>query len=162
MDTTIPIGVLSKLSGLQELSMDVNIDGDWWDSDVKVILNELSSLKSLSILELYLPSAELLQQLRWDSTKLMYPNFYKFRFTVGHHRQRIISHLPPEVKEILKEQKKLKKCLKYISGEGTPIEINEALKHATLFFLDCHWTVKMLSEFENENMVNLQFCLLME
>ncbi|KAI8028667.1 putative disease resistance protein [Camellia lanceoleosa] len=134
MDTTIPTGVLSKLNRLRELRIDVNLDGEWWDADVKVILNELSSLKSLSILELHLPSAELLQRLRRDSTKcLLY-----FRFTVGRHRQRIISRLPHEVEEIFKGQKKRMKCLEYIYGEGIPTEITEVLNHANFFFLDSH------------------------
>ncbi|CAL5378044.1 unnamed protein product [Camellia sinensis] len=158
MDTTIPTGVLSKLNGLRELSIDVNLDGDWWDVDVKVILNELNSLKSLSILELYLPSAELLQRLRRDLTKYL----TYFRFTVGHHRQRIISRLPQEVEEIFKKKKKSMKCLEYINGDGIPTEITEVLNHANFFFLDRHWTVKMLSDFGNENMENLRVCLLVE
>ncbi|KAI8025139.1 Disease resistance protein [Camellia lanceoleosa] len=162
IDTTIPTGVLSKLNRLQELSVDVNLDGEWWDADVKVILNELSSLKLLSILELYLPSAELLQQLlqrvRRNSTEYL----IDFRFTIGHHRQHIISRLPHEVKEIFKKQKRRMKCLEYINGEGIPTEITEVLNDANCFFLDRHWTVKMLSDFGNENMVNLMFCLLVE
>ncbi|CAL5379957.1 unnamed protein product [Camellia sinensis] len=162
MHTTIPTGVLSKLNGLWELIIDVNPDGEWWDADVKVILNELSNLKSLLSLELYLPSAELLQQLlqrlRWGSTG----SLTSFRFTVGHHRQRIISRLPHEVEELFKDKKKGKKCLEYINGEGIPTEITKVLNHAHFFFLDRHWTVKMLSDFGNENMANLRFCLLVE
>ncbi|KAI8025132.1 putative disease resistance protein [Camellia lanceoleosa] len=130
MDTTIPKGVLSKLNRLRELIIDVNQDGEWWDADVKVILNELSNLKLLFTLELYLPSAELLQQLlqrlRWNSTECI----DYFRFTVGHHRQRIISRLPHEVEEIFKKRKKMRRCLEYINGEGIPTEITEVLNHA--------------------------------
>ncbi|KAI8025096.1 putative disease resistance protein [Camellia lanceoleosa] len=162
MDTTIPTGVLSKLNRLQELIIDVNPDGEWWDADVKVILNELSNSKSLFILELYLPSAELLQQLlqrlRRDSTEYL----TYFRFTVGHHRQRIICRLPHEVEEIFKKRKERTKCLEYINGEGIPAEITKVLNHANFFFLDRHWTLKMLSDFGNENLVNLRFCLLVE
>ncbi|KAI8025095.1 hypothetical protein LOK49_LG02G02711 [Camellia lanceoleosa] len=103
MDKTIPTGVLSKLNRLQELIIDVNQDDEWWDADVKVILKELSNLKLLSILELHLPSAELLQRLRRDLTKC----FTYFRFTVGRHRQRIISRLPHEVEEIFKKKKEI-------------------------------------------------------
>ncbi|KAI8027377.1 Disease resistance protein [Camellia lanceoleosa] len=157
MDTTIPTGVLSKLNRLRELSIDVNRDDEWWDADVKAILNELSSLKWLKRFELYLPSAELLQQLSQIYRYLSY-----FRFTVGFHRQRIISRLHHEVEEIFKKQQKMMKCLEYINGEGIPTEITEVLNHAKCFFLDRHWTVKMLSDFGNENMVNLIFCLLVE
>ncbi|KAI8027610.1 Disease resistance protein RPS2 [Camellia lanceoleosa] len=161
MDTRIPTGVLSKLSRLCELIIDVNLDGEWWDADVKVILNELSNLKSLSILELYLPSAELLKQLLQRLRQFKKEDFH-FRFTVGRHRQRLISRLPHEVKEIFKKQKKGMKCLEYIDGEGIPTEITMVLNRAIFFFLDRHWTVKMLSDFGNENMVNLRFCWLVE
>ncbi|KAI8028671.1 putative disease resistance protein [Camellia lanceoleosa] len=157
MGTTIPTGVLSKLNILQELIIDVNQDGEWWDAYVKEILNELSNLKLLSILELHLPSAKLLQRLRRDLTKYL----TYFRFTVG-HRQRIIPRLPGEVEEIFKKKKKLMKCLEYINGEGIPTEITEVLNHANFFFLDRHWTVKMLSDLGNQNMVNLTVCLLVE
>ncbi|KAF5951432.1 hypothetical protein HYC85_009376 [Camellia sinensis] len=157
IETTIPIGVLSNLCRLNELSIDVNPDGEWWDVDVKAILNELSSSKELRILELYLPSVELLQQIRrWDNT-----NLHQFTFTVGRHRQRVISRLPHEVEEISKKWKKHNNCLEYINGEDMPFEITEALNHATFFFLQRHWTVKMLSEFRNE-MLKLKICLLVE
>ncbi|KAF5951972.1 hypothetical protein HYC85_009916 [Camellia sinensis] len=157
METTISTGVLSKLNRLQELI----IDGEWWDADVKVILNELGNLKLLSILELYLPSAELLKQLLQRLGRFR-EEYFHFRFTVGHHRQRIISRLPHEVEEIIKKQKKRKKCLEYINGEGIPTEITVVLNCADFFFLDRHWTVKTLSDFGNENMVKLRFCLLVE
>ncbi|KAI8026327.1 Disease resistance protein RPS2 [Camellia lanceoleosa] len=55
-----------------------------------------------------------------------------------------------------------RKCLEYINGDGKPTEITEALNHAFVFFLDHHWTIKMLSDFGNENLVKLKFCLLEE
>ncbi|KAI8027376.1 hypothetical protein LOK49_LG02G02652 [Camellia lanceoleosa] len=166
MDTIIPTGVLSKLNRLRKLSIDVNLDDEWWDADVKVILNELSCLKSLDNLELYLPSVELLQQLleqlRPDNKEFTYPYVYNFRFIIGRHRQCFISRLLHEVEEIFKKQKKRKNCPEYINNEGMLIEITEVLNHATIFFLDRHWMMKMLFEFGNENMVNLRFCLLVE
>ncbi|KAI8028294.1 Disease resistance protein [Camellia lanceoleosa] len=167
MDSIIPTKVLSKLSELNELSIDVNPDADQWDVDVwdanvKEILNELSSLQKLKILRLYLPSVESLQQLRWNNKQVMYPDLSQFGFTVGHHPWRIIFRLPHEVEELFKKWEKSKKCLKYINGEGKPIGITESLQHASVFFLDRHYTAKTLSEFGNENMVQLKFCLLVE
>ncbi|KAI8024802.1 Cytochrome c-2 [Camellia lanceoleosa] len=122
MDTIIPTGVLSKLNRLRKLSIDVNLDDEWWDADVKVILNELSCLKSLDNLELYLPSVELLQQLleqlRPDNKEFTYPYVYNFRFIIGHYRQCFISRLLHEVEEIFKKQKKWKNCPEYINNEG--------------------------------------------
>ncbi|KAI8027214.1 hypothetical protein LOK49_LG02G02750 [Camellia lanceoleosa] len=158
MDTIIPTGALSKLNRLRKLSIDVNLDDEWWDADVKAILNELSRLKSLDSLELYLPSVELLQQLlqqlRRDNREFTYPYLYNFRFTVGCHRQRFISRLSHEVEEIFKKQKKRKKCPEYINNDNMSIEMTEVLNHAIVFFLDHHWTMKMLSEFGNENITS--------
>ncbi|KAI8026809.1 Disease resistance protein [Camellia lanceoleosa] len=167
MDSIIPTKVLSKLSELNELSIDVNPNADQWDVDVwdanvKEILKELSSLQKLKILRLYLPSVESLQQLRWNNKQVMYPDLSQFGFTVGHHPWRIIFRLPHEVGELVKKWEKSKKCLKYINGEGKPSGITEALQHASVFFLDRHYTAKTLSEFGNENMVQLKFCLLVE
>ncbi|KAI8026153.1 hypothetical protein LOK49_LG02G02736 [Camellia lanceoleosa] len=78
MDSIIPTKVLSKLSELNELSIDVNLDADQWDVDerdanVKEILNELISLQKLKILRWYLLSVESVQQLRWNNKQVMYP-----------------------------------------------------------------------------------------
>ncbi|THG18602.1 hypothetical protein TEA_021402 [Camellia sinensis var. sinensis] len=102
----------------------------------KEILNELSSLQKLKILTLYLPSVDSLQQPTWNNKQVMYPNLSQFGFTVGDHPWRIIFRLPNEVGELFKKWLKSKKCLKYINGEG--------------------------NEFRNENMVQLNFCLLVE
>ncbi|CAL5378048.1 unnamed protein product [Camellia sinensis] len=139
-----------------------NKDDEWWDAEVKTILNELSKALKLKFLALYLPTVEILQLLRWKGTELRYLDWFEFRFIVGRHRQRLISHLPHEVEERFKKWKKWRKCLEYINGDGKPTEITEVLNRASVFFLDRHWTIKMLSDFGNENLVKLKFCLLVE
>ncbi|KAG5525757.1 hypothetical protein RHGRI_032147 [Rhododendron griersonianum] len=170
-DSAIPKEVLSIFCQLEELSIDVSPDGEWWDddvnpashwwdADVKAILNALSSSNKLRILELYLPSVELLQQVRFESENLEFPYF---RLIVGRHQQRIICRLPNGVEKRFKTWvKKYMKCLQYINGEHMPGGITEALKHASLLFMDRHWTIKVLSEFGHENLDNLQCCLLVE
>ncbi|KAI8027212.1 Disease resistance protein RPS2 [Camellia lanceoleosa] len=155
MDLIIPTKALSKFSELEELTM-------WWDAEVKTILNELSKSLKLKFLELYLQSVKILQLLRWKGTELKYPDSFEFRFIVGRLRRRLISRLPYEVEERFKKWNKWRKCLEYINGDGKPTEITEALNHAFVFFLDRHWTIKMLSDFGNKNLVNLKFCLLVE
>ncbi|KAI8025204.1 putative disease resistance protein [Camellia lanceoleosa] len=162
MDLIIPTKALSKLSELEELSIDGNPDDEWWDAEVKTVLNELSKALKLKFLELYLPTVEILQLLRWKGTELQYPNWFEFRFIVGRHRQRLISRLPHEVEERFKKWNKWRKCLEYINGDGKPTEITEVLNRAFVFFLYHHWTIKMLSDFRNENLVKLKFCLLVE
>ncbi|XP_058188548.1 disease resistance protein At4g27190-like isoform X2 [Rhododendron vialii] len=166
--------VMSLFPHLEELSIDVSPDGEWWDDDVnpdsewwdanvKAIINALSSSNELRILKLYLPSVELLQQLRYEHKKIVFPNLSDFRFIVGHRQQRNIYRLPNGVEErYYKWEEKFKKSLKYINGEGMPSGVTEALKHASVLFLDRHWTVKVLSEFGHENLAKLRSCLLVE
>ncbi|XP_028055778.1 leucine-rich repeat-containing protein 57-like [Camellia sinensis] len=162
MDLIIPTKALLKLSELEELSIDVNPDDEWWDAEVKTILNEPSKALKLKFLELYLPTVEILQLLRWKGTELKYPDWFEFRFIVGCHRQRLISRLPHEVEERFKKWNKWRKRLEYINGDRKPTEITEVLTRAFVFFLDRHWTIRMLSDFGNENLVKLKFCLLVE
>ncbi|KAI8532039.1 hypothetical protein RHMOL_Rhmol11G0182200 [Rhododendron molle] len=170
----IPTEVISLFPQLEELSIDVSPDGEWWDNDVnpdsewwdanvKAIINALSSSNELRILKLYLPSVELLQQLRYESKKFMFLNLSDFRFIVGCRQQRNIYRLPNGVEErYYIWEEKFKKSLKYINGEGMPSGVTEALKHASVLFLDRHWTVKVLSEFGHENLAKLRSCLLVE
>ncbi|CAL5330754.1 unnamed protein product [Camellia sinensis] len=44
IDTIIPSASLSNLSRLNELCIDVNPDGDWWDVEVKTIIHDLCRL----------------------------------------------------------------------------------------------------------------------
>ncbi|KAI8025134.1 Disease resistance protein [Camellia lanceoleosa] len=64
MDLIIPTKALSKLSELEELSIDVNPDDECWDVEVKTLLNELTKALKLKFLELYLSTVEILQLLR--------------------------------------------------------------------------------------------------
>ncbi|KAF5939702.1 hypothetical protein HYC85_023961 [Camellia sinensis] len=146
----IPAGLLANLCMLKALSIDVNPDDDEWVADVKDVMDELLKLKGLMTLKLYLPEVGLLKEIT---------SVRNFKFTVGHHKRGIISCLPHEAEE---EFKKQENYLKYINGKYIPIEIQNALKCTCAFFLERHWAVKKLSEFGNENMVELKFCLLVE
>ncbi|KAI8003478.1 LRR receptor-like serine/threonine-protein kinase EFR [Camellia lanceoleosa] len=146
----IPAGLLASLCMLKALSIDVNPDDDEWVADVKNVTYELLKLKELMTLKLYFPEVGQLKGIT---------SVRNFKFTVGHHKQCIISCLPHGAEE---EFEKQEKYLKYINGKYIPIEIQNALKYTCAFFLERHWTVKKLSEFGNENMVELKFCLLVE
>ncbi|CAL5417319.1 unnamed protein product [Camellia sinensis] len=146
----IPAGLLASLCMLKALSIDVNPNDDEWVADVKDVMDELLKLKGLMTLKLYLPEVGLLKEIT---------SVRNFEFTVGHHKRCIRSCLPHEAEE---EFKKQENYLKYINGKFIPIEIQNALKRTCAFFLERHWTVKKLSEFGNENMVELKFCLLVE
>ncbi|KAK8537649.1 hypothetical protein V6N12_043801 [Hibiscus sabdariffa] len=145
---------ISNLSQLAELSIDVNPADQRWDDCVEAVVKEVCNSKTLRTLSLYLPKFQLL-----DSTSLIYPSLSSFRFTVGHHKRRIISRVPSEVDA---EFRNWGKCLKFVNGENIPVQIKHVLKHSTSFFLDGHATAMNLSEFEIENMKGLKFCLLAE
>ncbi|XP_057503047.1 disease resistance protein RPS2-like [Actinidia eriantha] len=150
IEKRIPMGLLSGLSSLKELSIDVNPDDEEWVADVTDFMADLHELRGLVTLKLYLPEIGLLDAIKYAPS---------FKFTVGHHKQRVISCLPHSVE---KEFEKQENYIKYNNGKYIPTEIKNALKCTSAFFLHRHWTVKMLSEFGNENMVVLKFCLLVE
>ncbi|XVF08869.1 hypothetical protein REPUB_Repub07fG0041300 [Reevesia pubescens] len=145
---------IANLSLLTELSIDVNPEDKRWDDSVEAVVKEVCSSKTLRTLSLYLPKFQLL-----DNTSLIYPSLSRFRFTVGHHKRRIISRVPHEVEAKFRNGDK---CLKFVNGENIPIEIKGVLNYSTSFFLDHHSTATNLSEFGIENMKRLKFCLLVE
>ncbi|KAK3031408.1 hypothetical protein RJ639_037406 [Escallonia herrerae] len=152
---------LSKLTQLKLLSIDVNPDGEWWDAEVKDIMNELSSLSNLESLTLHFPTAQLLEQFLQltRNQQSICSALSHFRLVVGCHEQYFVSHIPDDLE---KEFEKFEKCLKYINGEDNTYVIAKALKHATAFFLDGHWTIRSLSTFKIDDLNKLKFCLLRE
>jgi disease resistance protein RPS2 len=146
----IPCGVISALSQLEELNIDVDPDDERWDACVEAIVNEVCTLKRLETLKFYFPRLELLRKIQMNI-----PSLFNFRFIVGRHVKRLMSRVPPDV-EI--ELKRWERCLKYINGVGVPREIQKVLQHATAFFLDRHASIKKISDFGNRNMEDLK-CL---
>jgi disease resistance protein RPS2 len=147
-----PCGVISALSQLEELNINVDPDNERWDACVEAIVKEVCTLKWLETLKFYFPRVELLRHIQRNIPSLLH-----FRFTVGRHVKRIISRVPLDVEFELEQWER---CLKYINGVGVPREIQNLLQHATAFFLDRHATAKKLSNFGVQNMEKLK-CLVM-
>ncbi|XVF49872.1 hypothetical protein PTKIN_Ptkin04bG0050900 [Pterospermum kingtungense] len=147
---------ISILSQLTELSIDVNPADKRWDDSVEAVVKEVCNSKTLRALSLYLPKFQLL-----DHASFVYPSLSRFRFTVGHHKRRIISRVPVP-HEVEAEFRKWDKCLEFVNGENIPIEIKRVLNNSTSFFLNNHATALNLSEFGIENMKRLKVCLLAE
>ncbi|XVF21318.1 hypothetical protein REPUB_Repub12eG0080700 [Reevesia pubescens] len=158
-DTMIHPGTISKLSQLTELSIDVNPDDERWNATVEAVIEEACSLKTLRQLNLYLPNVEILWKRRAGSTSLMHYPLPRFRFTVGHHKQKVISRVPEEVEAHFKNGDK---CLRFVKGRNIPAEMKMALNHSTAFFLDRHATAKSLSDFGIENIKQIKCCLLVD
>ena len=146
----VTCGVISALSNLEELNIDVNPDAEQWDACVEAIVAEVCSLKNLNVLKFYFPRMELLSHIQCKIPALL-----NFRFIVGRHVKRILSRVPRDVEF---ELERWERCLKYINGTSVPRDIRKVLQHATAFFLDRHTTVKKLSDFGIQNMEKLK-CL---
>ncbi|XP_074330324.1 uncharacterized protein LOC141667660 [Apium graveolens] len=159
----IPAAIVSKLTQLEELSIDVDPQDVWCSAAMKVILEDLPSLRMLKTLKLYLPTTELLQnllKLTWNDGDLpIYQNVLNFNVIVGPRSQHFISRIPCDLEE---EFLRLKKCLKYINGKEDTTQIAEALEHANALYLDRHWTIQNLSLFNLEVSKKLKFCLLVD
>ncbi|GKD20005.1 disease resistance protein [Tanacetum coccineum] len=158
----IPVVDLSKLVRLKELGIFVDANTDWWENEVKVVIDILPKLRNLESLRLYIPTTELLhifiEKQNWEGVPI-YQHLSNFRITVGHIPQRVMSRLPRDLDETFI---KLPKCLKYANGEGNAQVVARALKQANALFLDRHWTIQSLSTFGLEEMDKLKFCLLVE
>lgn len=152
MNPLIPSGLLSALSLLEELNIDVGPEAEWWDSYVEGLLNELCSLGRLTTLKFYFPKVELLRQFNAQSLT-------RFRIVVGKHIGRIMSRLPPDIEF---ELERWDRCLKYIHGEGILEDVVKVLKQADAIFLDRHVDLKKFSDFGKENLEQLRCCVLGE
>ena len=148
----IPQNVISRLSQLEELSIDVNPEDERWNASIKDILKEVFFLNRLHFLKLHFPDVFLLNDLRNLS-------WMHFKFIVGNNLKCIISRLPHASTIKFKEKESY---LKYVKGVGIPTEIKEVLCHATVFFIDHHLTATGFSEFGVKTLENLKFCVLQE
>ncbi|MFQ6646683.1 hypothetical protein Gotur_020499, partial [Gossypium turneri] len=105
--------MISKLSRLIELSIDVDPSDKWWHDSVEEVVKGVCNLEGGAF-------ALEAQFTKWD------------------------------------------KCLKFVNGENIPFQVRKVLKFTSSFFLDRHENASSLSEFGNENMVMLKYCLLVD
>ena len=134
-DTMIPHNVLSELTQSEELGIHVNPDDERWDVTMKDIVKEVRSFKHLETLKLYLPEVILVNEFMGSGTSSRNLSLMNFRFIIGSHRKRFVSQLPQEIVVKFEQQER---CLKYVNGEGVPMEIKKILQHATALLLERH------------------------
>ncbi|KAK7318905.1 hypothetical protein RJT34_03612 [Clitoria ternatea] len=150
--TIIPQGVISRLTQLNYLSVNVDPEDERWKENVSSILMEIFGLERLETLSIYVPKVELLELIPPRKS-------LNFRLVAGHHMQRFISRVTPDV------EKKFKRCdrsIKFVNGVNVPIGMKINLGHFRAFYLDRHMTIKSLSDFELKNFHWLQSCILAE
>ncbi|KAI9121023.1 hypothetical protein K1719_008056 [Acacia pycnantha] len=147
----IPLGVLSKLTKLKVLRIDVNSDNEWWSKHVDDILKEIKGLKMLQALDMYIPSDRFSNPIE--------KRLSNFRFIIGRHKPRMISHIPLAIEAMFKESSR---SLKFVNGINFPNEVKTILSEAWAFFLHRHMTIKNLTELMLKNLEKLQLCILAE
>ncbi|GKV45343.1 hypothetical protein SLEP1_g52444 [Rubroshorea leprosula] len=152
-------GTIKRLSQLMELKIDVNRDNEDWNAVEEVVVEEACSLERLELLILYLPNVQILGKRRTGSTSLSYYPLCRFKYTVGQHRQPIISRVPEKVETQFQEWGK---CLKFVKGNDISSEMKRVLGCTKAFYLERHATARSLCDFGIKNMKNLKFCLLAE
>jgi Leucine-rich repeat (LRR) protein len=159
-DAPVPRNVISTLSHLEEVNINVNPDDKQWNEMVKdIIVTEVCTLANLNTLHFYFPRVDLVENFILNSPMWKHPSRSHFRFTVGHHVKRIMPRLPREAEL---ELEKWERCLKYINGVAVPKEIKKVLQYSTAFFLERHASVKKLSDFGIGNMEQLKCCVVGE
>ncbi|GLT47552.1 hypothetical protein SLA2020_212410 [Shorea laevis] len=152
-------GTIKRLSQLMELKIDVNPENDDWNAVEEVVVEEICSLERLQHLILYLPNVQILGKRTTGSTSLSYYPLRKFNYTIGQHRQHIISRVPEKVEVRFQEWDK---CLKFVKGNDISSEMKRVVGYTKAFYLERHATARSLCDFGIKNMKNLKFCLLAE
>ncbi|KAI9107360.1 hypothetical protein K1719_021748 [Acacia pycnantha] len=147
----IPVGVLPQLTNLKVLKIGVNSDNEWWLKNFESVLVQISTLRMLRVLDVYIPR----DNFRAPVKKCL----SNFRFTVGHHKPRMISRVPPAIEAMFKESSR---SLKFVNGQDFPDRVETILSESWAFFLDRHMTIKNLTQFRLKNLKQLRLCILAE
>ncbi|KAK3419540.1 hypothetical protein EUGRSUZ_G00101 [Eucalyptus grandis] len=136
LDTTNPMSkVISSISSLEELMIDVDPNTSWSDQVMKTITEEVSALTRLTSLTFFFPKVECLA----------------IFFSIG-----IYNSVKYHILDYFEYQ--LCKCLKYANDEGTHPMISEVLTKTEVFELIDHRNILNLSEFGTENLSELRAC----
>eukprot|EP00256_Glycine_max_P069675 XP_025984270.1 uncharacterized protein LOC102661979 isoform X3 [Glycine max] len=151
--TIIPPGLVSNLTQLNYLSINVDPEDEQWNENVISVLGEIFfGLWNLQRLSIYIPKADLLEFIPAEKS-------LNFRLVVGQHMRRLISRVPPEL------ETKFKHCdysIKFVNGVNIPNGVKMNLGRFKALYLDRHMTIKSLSDFDLRNLWGLEVCILAE
>lgn len=158
-----PVGIISKLPSLEELSIYVEGGtGDWqqWhDESMKVVVNELSRLEHLSYLDFYFPNAECLEQFLRKCRSWKAGRLTRFRFRVGNHQKE-----RRDLWGFENDYEVCEGCLIYRGGayrdRNSLDAIGDVLGRCCNLILDGDHSVHKFSELGLENMNELKHCLI--
>jgi len=148
----IPPGVISNLTQLNYLSLDVDPEDEQWSENVNSVLVEILGLEKLKTVSLYVPKADLLELIPAKKS-------LDFRLVVGHHMRRLISRVTPELETKFKH---FDYSMKFVNGVNIPSGVDMNLGRFKVLYLDRHMTIKSLSDFNLSNVRGLKVCILAE
>jgi len=148
----IPPGLISNLTQLNYLSLDVDPEDEQWSENVNGVLVEILELEKLKTVSIYVPKADLLELIPAK-------NSLNFRLVVGHHMRRLISRVTPELETKFKH---FDYSMKFVNGVNVPNGVNMNLGRFKALYLDRHMTIKSLLDFNLSNIRGLKVCILAE
>ncbi|KAK4793419.1 hypothetical protein SAY86_023854 [Trapa natans] len=144
--------VISGLSLLEELVIDVDPHNLWWDGVVKAVTEQVATLTKLTSLSFCFPSIDCLK-IFVTSSSLWKDFSFTFRFSVGYHEStayKILEHFEYEIF----------RCLRYVNGEGVNHVISEVLAEAEVFELIHHKGISSITEFGMDSINKMRGCLI--
>ncbi|KAK7401163.1 hypothetical protein VNO78_12482 [Psophocarpus tetragonolobus] len=150
--TIIPAGVLSNFIHLNYLNINVDPEDERWNENVNSVFEEIIGLKRLETVSIHVPKANLLRFIPVHKS-------LNFRLVVGHHMQRFISRVTPELEQ---KFKRWDYSIKFVCGVNVPYVVKMNLGKFKALYLDRHMTIKSLSDFELRNLSELRLCILAE
>ncbi|XP_030948976.1 disease resistance protein At4g27190-like [Quercus lobata] len=152
----VPHGIISSLSELETLSIDVYPGDKRWEKNVDSILNEMGNLTNLITFCCYFPDVKFLERFLEKSLPWKIQGLTDFKFVVGYDVKRFAYQVGDNL-EI--EYVQWGQCLRFVNGEEIPDAVLEVLTCSTAFFLDHHIKVCSLSEFRISNLNGLRLCV---
>ncbi|KAL2343201.1 hypothetical protein Fmac_004486 [Flemingia macrophylla] len=150
--TIIPAEVISNLTRLRYLCINVDPEDERWNENVDSVLVEIFGLERLEMVSIYVPKAELLELIPIERS-------LNFKLVVGHHMRRFISRVTPELEQKFNS---FDRSIKFVNGVSVPNVVKMNLTHFKALYLDRHMTIKSLSDFELKNLSGIQVCILAE
>jgi disease resistance protein RPS2 len=144
--------ILSRLSLLEELRINVDKGIQQLKTVMKAITREVASLKHLTSLSICFPGVDYLEMFIsiFPQWKVLH---FKFQFSVGSHDQ-------SRYKIFDNTEYQMRRCLKFANGEGIDRAISEVLAQSDAFELTGHKGASKLSDFGVDNMNMMRGCLI--
>ncbi|OMO99488.1 Disease resistance protein [Corchorus capsularis] len=157
----LPRELISSLQSLETLRISVYPGDNWWKKNVGSFVEEVSSLKKLTSLSIYLPQVESLQLFLQTSAAWKNETLREFKFVVGHDIKFNTSRIPQYLE--LNYGLMSGQCLRFVNSEKKiPDAIVTVLSRCSAFYLDHHLDISKLSEFGIGNLTKLKYCIISE